>query len=370
MHHPQVVRGLVRRSSLVLVASVPWAIALGACGPSSARVQHDAGNVPHDSGLPPTIDARVIVIPDAGLTGGAMPEQCMNGIDDDRNGLADENCACEPPLDQACWTGDVGARNTGVCRDGHQTCFRRPADEFGFMTVCADQVLPTAEDYSNSVDDDCDGRVDEGRPPCTPLGDVEPVTSCDDSIDQDCDLLVDCDDPDCADAMPCWGGPCPPGQGQIYGERNLGSGGGGSSIDRGDGMPIWTVTCGVTSCGLTQATIQYADGRRECVEPPPSCGAGESASWVPAASGAIGFGGGGGSSEGHWRCDGPCEWVVTYGGIFANQRVCAPAIGIVCAGGETPTFVYESREWQCRPTCDNGLYDLLVADGAMVCVPC
>ena len=61
---------------------------------------------------------------------------------------------------------------------------------------------------------------------------------------------------------------------------------------------------------------------------------------------------------------------VRYGAIFECKRVCTETPMLACPSGEVPTFVAETERWECRPECDNGLYDRHTLDGALVCVPC
>ncbi len=43
---------------------------------------------------------------------------------------------------------------------------------------------------------------------------------------------------------------------------------------------------------------------------------------------------------------------------------------VVCPQGQTPTWSYDKEDWECDPTCDNGMYDQHTIDGQLVCVPC
>ncbi|MDP3274429.1 MAG: M23 family metallopeptidase [Deltaproteobacteria bacterium] len=76
------------------------------------------------------------------------PEVC-NGRDDDCDGRIDEG------LTRNCYTGPAGTNNRGICRGGTETC---AAGRWG---ACAGQVTPRTE-TCNRMDDDCDGRVDDG----------------------------------------------------------------------------------------------------------------------------------------------------------------------------------------------------------------
>jgi hypothetical protein len=62
--------------------------------------------------------------------------------------------------------------------------------------------------------------------------------------------------------------------------------------------------------------------------------------------------------------------VVTYGGIYGNYRRCVSTPTLTCPGGEVPTYSYELENWECKPTCDNGMYDRHTINGQLVCVPC
>jgi MYXO-CTERM domain-containing protein len=95
-------------------------------------------------------------------------ETC-NGIDDDCNGLVDEN------LEQGCYDGPAGTRGVGVCLAGVKTCQQGQDGSYGFSS-CQGQVLPSSE-VCNGLDDDCDGVVDDlaAGPPVVPL--TEPCYS-------------------------------------------------------------------------------------------------------------------------------------------------------------------------------------------------
>jgi hypothetical protein len=103
-------------------------------------------------------------------------EICGNGIDDDRNGIIDEDCSCAVGDTQPCGSG--AATPLGACRRGTQTCVR--SGEFGRWSTCVGEVLPQAEICGNGIDDDCNGQVDEG---C--------VEICGNGIDDDRDGQID-----------------------------------------------------------------------------------------------------------------------------------------------------------------------------------
>jgi len=77
-------------------------------------------------------------------------EICGNNLDDDCNGVADEDCACEEGDTQPC-----GESNVGECLFGIQTC------ENGKMSMtCIGNIDPVDEICDNLKDDDCDGYKD------------------------------------------------------------------------------------------------------------------------------------------------------------------------------------------------------------------
>lgn len=76
--------------------------------------------------------------------------------DNDCDGLVDEGCAC--PKDgetRTCYTGKKGTSGVGPCKEGVQTC------RASKWTQCEKQIRPTRELCKDSIDNDCDGTVDE-----------------------------------------------------------------------------------------------------------------------------------------------------------------------------------------------------------------
>ena len=88
--------------------------------------------------------------------------ECVDGYTncdgDASNGCETEGeCACAAGTMQACYSGDPLTQNVGACADGQQTC-----NEFGTAwSGCENEVLPADEVCANNVDDDCDGEMDE-----------------------------------------------------------------------------------------------------------------------------------------------------------------------------------------------------------------
>ena len=66
-----------------------------------------------------------------------------------------------PGTIQACtYTGRPGTEGVGACRAGYRVC-----DGFDWGP-CTDQVTPSAEICENTVDEDCDGQLNDGCPVC------------------------------------------------------------------------------------------------------------------------------------------------------------------------------------------------------------
>ena len=87
-------------------------------------------------------------------------ETC-NGKDDDCNGSVDES------LKRSCYSGTAGTSGKGICKNGSEMCTN------GTWGVCTGEVTPQQE-TCNGKDDDCDGSIDESDPivnrSCTSLG--------------------------------------------------------------------------------------------------------------------------------------------------------------------------------------------------------
>ncbi|MDP1830279.1 MAG: MopE-related protein [Archangium sp.] len=81
-------------------------------------------------------------------------ETC-NNIDDNCNGVRDEQ-ADGGALTQACYTGlPAGTRNVGRCREGASSCAS------GSWGGCVGEVIPGTE-TCNNIDDNCNGSIDDG----------------------------------------------------------------------------------------------------------------------------------------------------------------------------------------------------------------
>ena len=65
-------------------------------------------------------------------------------------------CACTPGQSTSCYDGPAGTEGKGICKAGTKTC-DPSGTKYG---PCLNQVFPLAEVCANNVDDDCDGVVD------------------------------------------------------------------------------------------------------------------------------------------------------------------------------------------------------------------
>ena len=66
------------------------------------------------------------------------------------------NQLCEPGTQRACYTGAAGTENVGICKGGFETC---QPDGLGYG-ACEGEVVPALDICANSIDEDCDGILD------------------------------------------------------------------------------------------------------------------------------------------------------------------------------------------------------------------
>jgi hypothetical protein len=176
-------------------------------------------------------------------------ETCATPVDDDCDGQVNEegpDCACMPGEASPCYSGPAAAIDVGACKAGTQVC-NPSGTGYG---PCYGEVLPSPETCATTVDDDCDGELNEegagcvcvpgavescysgpagtagvgactaGTRACDALGtswgpcagEVLPQPeSCATALDDDCDGQVNEEGPDCicspGATSPCYSGP-------------------------------------------------------------------------------------------------------------------------------------------------------------------
>ena len=98
--------------------------------------------------------------------------KCVAGegpICDDNNPCTTDTCdsksGCKYTPDDAikvpgCYSGDPGTKGKGTCKAGYQTCVAGKID-----SKCQTEVVPSAKEACDGVDDTCNGTTDEGCKP-------------------------------------------------------------------------------------------------------------------------------------------------------------------------------------------------------------
>ena len=105
-------------------------------------------------------------------------------VDNDCDGDVDEECPCIEGTISPCYTGPIGTLGVGRCSAGWQMC------EGGDWTDCRSELVPRDEDC-DSLDNDCNGLVDEGLTnACGQCGGT-PEEVCGDGLDNDCNGVID-----------------------------------------------------------------------------------------------------------------------------------------------------------------------------------
>jgi hypothetical protein len=112
--------------------------------------------------LPPESDVPMACTPIPG-TGCVAEEACDDGLDNDCDGMVDENCYCSPGETAACFRGKPAHRGVGGCMDGTHVC---PTGEFPMWMACEGGIIES-EEVCDGKDNDCNGCVDD-IPECLP----------------------------------------------------------------------------------------------------------------------------------------------------------------------------------------------------------
>jgi hypothetical protein len=72
---------------------------------------------------------------------------------------ADPSCGqavCTPGATETCYNGLPGSQNIGTCREGTRTC-----SDLGLWGACEGEVVPVGEVCGNGADENCNGTADE-----------------------------------------------------------------------------------------------------------------------------------------------------------------------------------------------------------------
>jgi len=122
----------------------------------------------NEVGLGPCDDGDVCTTDSACGPGSAGKPVCTGGQKkdcDDKNPCTTDTCDAQlgctskanTSIEVSCYSGNPATKGVGLCKAGVKKC---QAD--GSMGACTGEVLPAAKESCNGLDDDCNGKTDEG----------------------------------------------------------------------------------------------------------------------------------------------------------------------------------------------------------------
>jgi hypothetical protein len=142
---------MVRPALLVLLA---------AAGCNDAGARRVTGDVDSAVGTDSAVAAATVDAGDPGEAGAAMMSCGSSSTDQ-------AGCPCSSPgAMQACYpaSADPSTAGVGACMDGTQSC--QMSGEFAVFGACTGAVTPVAENCSDHIDNNCDGKTDCADPTC------------------------------------------------------------------------------------------------------------------------------------------------------------------------------------------------------------
>ncbi len=263
---------------------------------------------------------------DGGPTGPTPehPDVCGNGLDDDGNGLADDNCNCVAGRSQRCFLGALASAGRGVCLWGTQTCEGIQTD--GTWGACTGSGSAAPTEACDGLDNTCDGNIDETCP-CTPGA-----------------------------SRPCYSGPgATAGRGACRGGSQVCSTAGRWGTCSGEVTPT-AETCDGMDRNCDGSTTD------RCV-----CPLGMSRTCSAGASASLGLGI---CRPGQQRCaavaSGGTDWGACVGEVFPTAEVCDNTIDDDCNGLADCLDQGCRFTAECLPRCTRGTIENLLPDVAEI----
>lgn len=97
-----------------------------------------------------------------GTVVGCAPSQAQSDLEKQleaakANQANSKPAECHPAIQEPCYSGPEGSAGRGICKEGIRTC-----DANGFWEACDGAVMPAAMELCNDIDDDCNGKIDDG----------------------------------------------------------------------------------------------------------------------------------------------------------------------------------------------------------------